>query len=255
MHELGCYRVAARSVVALGVFLGVFLGVVLGAALTFASNNLSAATSEAASAIPAEPAASVSPPVTVLALWKPQEFTFHYQSFTTFYSCTSLAEKVHHILVKLGADPRSKVRVSGCDSIGGIARAPLLRISMSAPVEATPQALAELEKTRPQRELAARLRNDRARGVEPEEQFAAQWRRVSMSRGSLGLAPGDCELVEQLQRQVLPRLSVRIIESKLRCLPHQSDFNQPRLEVEALKQLPKPDTAGGGGADRRRSRP
>ena len=175
------------------------------------------------------------------AVWMEQNFDFHYQSFTTFYSCSSLAEKMRRILIELGAERKTKVRVSGCDSSSGIARMPVVRISTASPFEATPETLADLEKTRPVRELAARVRNDRAKGIEMDEQFPAHWKRVSLSRGSLGLSPGDCELVEQIERKLLPKLAVRIVSSDMRCTPNQLTLGQPRLEVEALAELPKAD--------------
>ena len=192
------------------------------------------------------PIENVAPAATdvVQAVWKPQTLDFHYQSFTTFYSCTSLAEKVRRILIELGSNPQTRVRVSGCESGSEIARMPLVRITTSVPVEATPEALADLEKTRPVRELAARVRNDRAKGIELDQQFPAQWKRVSLSRGSLGLSPGDCELVEQIERKLLPKLSVRVVMSNTRCTPNQTSLGQPRLEVEALAALPKADEAG-----------
>ena len=194
--------------------------------------------------------ADIAPPVemddpVVQAVWMQQSFDFHYQSFTTFYSCSSLAEKVRRILTELGAEPKTKVRVSGCDSSSGIARMPIVRISISSPFEATPATLADLEKTRPVRELAARVRNDRASGIELDEQFPAQWKRVSLSRGSLGLSPGDCELVEQIERKLLPKLAVRVVSSDMRCTPNQLTLGQPKLEVEALAELPKADAVGG----------
>jgi hypothetical protein len=179
------------------------------------------------------------------AVWKPQNFDFHYQSFTTFYSCSSLQEKVRRILIALGGDKDTKVRVSGCETGSGIARMPLVRVTMTSPVEATPEALADLQKTRPVRELAARVRKDpKSAGSTPTEldaQFPAYWQRVSLSRGAFGLAPGDCELVEQIERKVLPKLAVRVVSSDMRCTPNQLTLGQPKLEVEALSDLARRD--------------
>jgi hypothetical protein len=198
---------------------------------------------------PADPiplATEAAAPV-VHAVWKPQTFDFHYQSFTTFYSCSSLSEKVRRILVELGGDEQTKVRVSGCESGSSIARMPLVRITMTSPVEATPEVLAELQKSRPVRELAARVRNDRSsKDVDLDAQFPALWKRVSLSRGALGLSPGDCELIEQIERKVLPKLAVRVVSSDMRCTPNQMSMGQPRLEVEALADLRKADAAAGG---------
>lgn len=181
-----------------------------------------------------EGAAPTSAPVQ--ALWKPQEINFHFQSFTTFYSCRSLEDKVQQLLTELGAGKDIKVRTSGC--LGNeIARLPYVRIKLTSPVEATPGAVAELEKGRTQRELTARVRGERP--TEVTEQFPAYWKPVSLSRGKLRLEPGDCELVDQLKRHVLPKLAVRIVKDDLSCTPNQVTPGQPKLEVEALTEVPK----------------
>lgn len=188
------------------------------------------------------------------AVWKPQEFDFYYQSFTTFYSCSGLAEKVRRILLALGADDGTRVRVQGCDFGNSIARLPIVRIKTSSPVEATPDALSELARTRPRRELAARVRNDREKGIEVDKPFPAQWERVSLSRGSLGIEPGDCELIEQISKRLLPRLAVRVVESKMRCMPNQQSFTQPQLEVEALMTVPTAEESVARAKSRKKKR-
>ena len=71
--------------------------------------------------------------------------------------------------------------------------------------------------------------------------FPAHWKRVSLSRGAVGLEPGDCELIDELRRKVLPKLAVRIVEDGTHCTPHQLTLGQPQLQVDALMALPKPD--------------
>jgi hypothetical protein len=181
------------------------------------------------------------PPKEVQAIWKTQELSFYFQSFTTFYSCRSLEDRVRMILVELGADKSIKVRSTSCFG-NEIARLPHLRINVTSPVEATPEALAELEKTRSTRELTARVRGERM--AEGTEQFPAYWKPVSLSRGSLRLESGDCELVDQLKRHVLPKLSIRLVKDNVSCSPNQVSMSQPRLEVEALTAMPRPDEKG-----------
>ncbi|HKU13697.1 MAG TPA: hypothetical protein VJQ52_04830 [Steroidobacteraceae bacterium] len=182
----------------------------------------------------AEPVA----PEPVQAIWKSQEFAFYYQSMTTFYSCSSLEAKVRRILRALGT--RATVRVRAIDCQAGPVRMPRVLVNVTAPVEATPQALAEREKGKSTRELAARVRGEKE-DADALAEFPAHWQRISLSRGELDLEPGDCELVEQLRRKVLPRLSVRVVKDNTACAPHQVSPGQPQLEVEALVALPKPD--------------
>jgi hypothetical protein len=184
-------------------------------------------------------AAEEGSPEPVQAIWKDQEFAFYFHSQTTFYSCTSLESKLKRILKALGA-VSSQVRVRSVDCQAGPVRMPRVIITVIAPVEATPQALADRDKGKSKRELTARVRGEREdpAALAP---FPAQWKRVSLSRGSVDLEPGDCELIDELRRKVLPKLATRIVKDSMRCTPHQLTIGQPQLEVEALVSLPKPD--------------
>jgi hypothetical protein len=174
----------------------------------------------------------------VQAIWKDQEFAFFFQSQTTFYSCSSLEAKLERILKALGAQARVKVRSVDCQS--GPVRMPRVIVNVRAPVEATPQALADRDKGKSKRELAARVRGE-TEDPAALAQFPAQWKRVSLSRGAVDLEPGDCELIDELRRKVLPKLAVRLVKDGTHCTPHQLSAGQPQMEVDALQALPKPD--------------
>lgn len=186
----------------------------------------------------AQESASADP---VQAIWKEQEAAFYFQSFTTFYSCSSLEAKIKRILTAVGVQREMQIDTRGCISQHEIARIPHVEIKLVSAVEATAEALAELEKTRSTRELVARVRGDADQAQLAEEQFPAQWKEVSLSRAKIYLDPGDCELVEQLKDKVFPKLAVKIVEDELRCSPNQASMSQPRLIVEALFAMPKPD--------------
>ena len=190
----------------------------------------------------AEQAASKPASEPVQAIWKDQELAFYFQSQTTFYSCSSLEAKLERILKALGAHARVKVRSVDCTSGMRIPRMPRVIVTMSSPVEATPEALADRDKNKSTRELAARVRGEKEdpAALAP---FPAQWQRVTLSRGKVNLEPGDCELIEELRRKVLPRLAVRLVKDNTHCTPHQVTIGQPQLEVDALMALPKPDEA------------
>ena len=173
---------------------------------------------------------ATAPPVA--AVWKQQEIGFHFQSFTTFYTCQALEGRIEQILLAVGADPKAlRVRSTGCEG-GRIARLQFVRIKVTSPVEATPEVLAQLKSTRSTRELAARVKGERA--PEADERFDAYWKPVSLFRGRLRLDPGDCQLVEQLQREVFPKLGVRVTKDGVNCMPNQVSMTTPRLELEAL---------------------
>lgn len=176
----------------------------------------------------------------VQAIWKPQEITFYFQSFTTFYSCEGLETKLERILRTLGAE-QAKVQVRSADCSARVVTMPRVVATVLAPVEATPEAIAERDKDKGRRELVARLNRKQQEFEALNEQFPANWKRVSLSRGSLNLEPGDCELIDEVRRKVLPQLAVRIVNDDISCSPGQLSLGQPQLEVEALVAAPKPD--------------
>ena len=188
--------------------------------------------------LPGARAAEPGTPEPVQAIWKDQEFAFYFQSQTTFYSCSSLEAKLERILKTLGAQARVKVRSVDCQS--GPVRMPRVFVNARTPVEATPQAIADREKGKSKRELAARVRGE-PEDLEALAPFPAHWQRVSLSRGAVDLEPGDCELIDELRRKVLPKLAVRIVQDGTHCTPHQLALGQPQLQVDALVALPKPD--------------
>ena len=190
--------------------------------------------SAAAAAEPVSSAEAQGGPVQ--ALWKEQEITFFFQSVTSFYSCDGLEDKLKKILTALGARGKVKVDSFGCES--GPVRTPRVAVKLSAPIEATPEAVAEHAKTRSQRELRAKVKGDSPPASDLDAQFAAQWRNVSLSRGDLGLEPGDCELIDELRRKLLPKLAVRIVRNEIRCTPNRLTPGQPQLEVQALVEAP-----------------
>lgn len=193
---------------------------------------------------------------TARAVLKSQEIKFNYQSFNTFYSCDGIEDKLERVLLALGANKDVEVEARGCaegselisdlrrSPTGVSPRSPLVTIRVTSPVEATPEVLAELEKTRTQRELTARVRGERGAALDAEAQFDAPWRPVSLSKGGeLRLEPGDCELIDALRKQVLPKLGVRVVKDNLKCSPRDGNRFQPQLEVEAL-MTPPPPAAG-----------
>ena len=105
-------------------------------------------------------AAEPGSPEPVQSIWKHQEFSFYFQSQTTFYSCSSLEAKLERILKALGTQPNVRVRSIDCQQ--GPVRMPRVTVTVSAPVEATPQPSLSATRARARvslrRECAARAR-------------------------------------------------------------------------------------------------
>jgi hypothetical protein len=184
----------------------------------------------ASAAVRAEAASADAQPAE--AVWKVQSFDFSYGGLATSYSCGALRKRVRSILMRMGAHESIEVRTNGCYDLSDFAT---LRITMASPVEATPENVRALTQYDAKDELIARVRGETLGSAADLERFAAEWRTISLARDQkLKLAPGDCELIEQLRRDVLPRMSVRVVEDNLRCSRAFGSYTRPQLTVFAL---------------------
>jgi hypothetical protein len=167
----------------------------------------------------------------VEAVWKPQRVNFVYRGYSTLYSCRSLQEKLEKILRTVGARGRIELRAYSCDDEVAIAR---FQIALTSPVEATPENVQELTTYDARDELIARVRGERLASAEDLPRFPAVWKTISFARSrEMKLAPGDCELVQQLRRHILPRMAVQIVNDQVRCSQF-GNIGKPQLTVSAL---------------------
>jgi len=175
----------------------------------------------------------------VEAVWKVQSLSFAYSGYATVYSCDALLAKVRGILQGLGARDTLRIRSMGCTDMVTHGR---MEITLESPVVATPESIEALTTYDSKQELVARVRNEHLASAEDVQRFPAAWKTISMTRDrSLKLGPSDCELVEQLRRDVLPHMSIRVEYDRLRCSPVFGNIGQPQLRVAALVALPNPD--------------
>jgi hypothetical protein len=115
-------------------------------------------------------------------------------------------------------------------------------VIMHSPVLATEENVRDLTTYDARDELTARLRGEPLHSAEALPRFAAEWRTVSFARDrKLKLGAGDCDLVQQLRRQVLPKLAVNIVY-EAQCSVISRNLGPPRLTVSALVALPSADT-------------
>jgi len=171
------------------------------------------------------------PTAEIEAIWKRQQISFQYRGHSTFYSCGGLRQKLRDILTGLGA--RDTIRLNGyaCDDATGRAH---FDIILESPIAATDENVNALTTYSAEQHLVARVRGDILPSAADLERFPASWETVSFARNrTMRLDPGDCELVEQLLRSILPRLSVQIVDDSVRCSPF-GNMRPPRLTVRAL---------------------
>jgi hypothetical protein len=169
----------------------------------------------------------------VTAVWKAQQMNFEYRGYSTTYSCRSLEDKLEIILRTVGARENVRLQSYVCDEQVGIAR---FQISMQSPVVASDENIRELTTHDSKDELVARVNGEQLPNANDVERFPAVWKEVSFARDrDMRLERGDCELVQQLRRQILPRMSVRIVKDKTNsCSSAFGNVGSPRLTVSAL---------------------
>jgi hypothetical protein len=158
-------------------------------------------------ALLAAPAAA--PADTVPAAWEPHQLEFHYSGFTSDYTCDGIRSKLKLLLRAVGA--RDDVRIEGCAGFfNEVQPFHRLKLAFSVPVPAPG-------------------------GGSPGENFAAEWREVRIHRGEpRDVDWGDCELVEQFARQVLPAFNPQELDEDAGCVPHRHSLGRPRLRMTLL---------------------
>ena len=141
----------------------------------------------------------------VAAQWKPQELDFDLMEFTAEYSCQGLHGKMQLLLQALGAQPGAELVELGCMEPGFRGtRMPTVKMRFAS--------LHPADGSGPQR---------------------GAWKSVNL----VGIGKFDnteCELLEAVSRQVLPRFTVRNVQDLPPCFPHtQTLVPSFKLEVFA----------------------
>jgi hypothetical protein len=166
------------------------------------------------------------------AIWLPQVVNFTYQADDTFYSCSSLWRKITGILSHLGARTTAPYHGLRCDDFAQIVR---MQIALESPVEATSANLRAVTDYKAEDLLVARLNGKQLPTANDLPRFPATWQTLSFRSREMQLTAGDCELVHQLRRQVLPKLSVQVVKEPTRCTASLSRGGMPRaMQVRTL---------------------
>lgn len=163
----------------------------------------------------------------VAAVWKERHVEFFYMGRTARYSCEGLRDKVRAMLLDLGARRDPTIVALGCEDDARArvsAAGPHLSITFSAPALPDPAA-------KPVRagDLAA-----------TDARFVAFSITTDAFR-NMGI--GDCELVEQFARQILPKLVTRDVRQDITCIPNELSGSHYMLRGEVLRPLPPGEAA------------
>lgn len=156
----------------------------------------------------------------VEAVWRAQRLVFYFHSPDSFYSCDLLQHKTRMILRQLGAGDRIELRRVTCRELTRQAR---LEVFIESPVVATPENIRDITDYDSEDVLIARARGELLPSPEDLVRFPAVWKPITFS--------GDCAILQQLRRQILPKMSVQVLKDNARV---DCSHGIPRLAVLAL---------------------
>lgn len=183
------------------------------------------------------PPVAPTPDLALAAKWQAVEIDFSYLGMTSFYSCDSLERKVETLLKSIGAHEKTRVSASGCES-SGPSRHAFVHISAGVPVPVTDIA----EPTAKESARASLIKRLGTSPVFDQQAFQASRRTIDLSRGRGSVfEPGDCELIDQLARDVLPKLGTTTVDSAVSCFPGQVPMTTPPFKVDVLVRIPNAD--------------
>jgi hypothetical protein len=151
----------------------------------------------------------------VASVWVPKEVNFVYVGFTTKYTCDGLQAKMRRILLQLGARDDLKVTPLGCMRVNAPETTPGVRIVMNVLQPASGTA---------------------------GQTVAAHWKSVDvLADRKLVDAALDCELISQLNRDVLPLFAARHVDYSAACAANKALIGGTRLKADVL--VPDQDAA------------
>jgi hypothetical protein len=164
------------------------------------------------------------------AVWKERHVEFFYAGRTARYSCDGLLEKVRAMLLDLGARRDVKItplRCADTERMHGDGGGSRIKIVFSSPAQ--PEAA---DKPLHKGDLVA---------------TDARFERFTITSDAFrNLGIGDCELVQEFTRQILPRLMVRDVRQDIVCVPYKPSVSRFFIRGEVLKSVPRAEQRAAG---------
>jgi hypothetical protein len=159
----------------------------------------------------------------VAGIWEHHQARFTYFGITTLYSCDGLEDNTRALLVHLGARPQdAKVNALGCPHGSSVP-------GRNAIVDVDFYSLSPTA-------------NANAANAVP-----AQWTPVQVNpTHPRFMGPGDCELVDELKDLIAKNFSLRDLNYRTDCVPHQAVLDPFSVKAQALKPLPAAVAAARG---------
>jgi hypothetical protein len=160
------------------------------------------------------PAADTASSDLVSGVWRHHKAAFDYGGFTSLYTCDGLESHVLDILRHLGARKDIRVSATGCP---GPSNTP----SRTARVDAEFSSLAPLP-------AASAL-----------DAVKARWTALEVTpRRPAFMGDGDCELVQAMKDLITQNFSLRDLEYRTNCVPHELLLDSFAIKGQVFKAVP-----------------
>jgi hypothetical protein len=176
---------------------------------------LAGATPSGFAARAAPPADTVTAPTDLVpGVWRHHKATLNYFGITSLFTCDGLEDHVRQLILYLGARKDAKVRASGCP---GQLNAP----SRSAWVDADFYSLAA------------------ATDADGADTVKAHWTNLAVTpRRPDFMGDGDCELIQEMKDFITKNFSLRNLQYRADCVPHEQSLDSYAIKGEVLKEVP-----------------
>ena len=158
------------------------------------------------------------------AVWKEQHLEFSYMGRTARYSCQGLRDKMRSLLLDLGARRDLQVSLVGCNESAPLGRGylgPRLSLTFSSPA----------------------LPDTAAQPLHPGDLAAvsAHFEPFTLTSDAFrNYGVGDCELVEEFAKEILPHFSARDVKQDITCVPYQASGSRFWVRGEILRAAKVP---------------
>jgi hypothetical protein len=151
----------------------------------------------------------------ILAKWQSHQIEFKYMGLTTTYTCSGIESTIRSIMKGLGA--RDDIRVEARCAWGSNVPSKFIDVQMAFA-------------------MAVPVEDNEISG----ESFPAEWQDIHVrKRHPRTIEPGDCELIEELNRHVFPQIGARNIDDKTRCAPYRISFSG--INTKMMLLIPTPE--------------
>jgi hypothetical protein len=152
----------------------------------------------------------------VISVWQHHHVNFSYYGITTLYSCDGLENNIRSLLLHFGARKDAKVNARGCPNGPSVP-------GHNAIIDADFYTLAP--------------------SSDSSDTVQAQWTPVAVSpTRPYFMSGGDCELIYEMKDLISKSFSLRDVNYRADCVPHEINIEDFNIKAQALKALPAPET-------------